>query len=610
MVLGDKTLKFRRDIGMKTSSLTWFMLSLFYVCIVTGTVSQKSCWEKKYTMNSCHKVFCAPWQRCVDGKCICKLPYQCPRNKTIGACTENSRTFQSYCQLKSAECSNPKYRFTSESPCRGKFDVVLKNKNSSKKKGIVKIKLPKENGEFFVCPEKWTITEANVACRHLEYPKGASNENLQVTISENDNEQQECLQVKCRGHESTLAECTIKKSTSTSNKRAAVSCYDKTNECNDTFPCVNGKCIANDKICNGQNDCGDLSDELCCTECKDSFHCKSDICIPMDYVCNGEVDCVSGEDEVGCSTAEEKVVSEADPACPAVRSENPVTSTDDEENNAVSYDIDAERRFIKDNIPKLNCGVSKEHVRVKRIIGGAKAEKNQFPWQVAIKDGSKINCGGIYIGGCWVLTAAHCVRSDQAHKYRIIVELLDRLNYDKDIDSFPVKSVKVHELYNPNTYENDIALLEAVNIYNEPACMQVDNNLVPACVPWSPYQFMPGDTCTVSGWGRAEGLSKVFHLKWGNIRLMNNCTTVYKGRFFDKMECAGTYDGSIDACKGDSGGPLVCKDADEVAYVWGIVSWGENCGEAGYPGVYTKVAHYFEWISRHVGRTLISKHNI
>ncbi|KAM4052410.1 complement factor I [Anomaloglossus baeobatrachus] len=599
----------RKDVAVKNNDEVATNVFLMQLCLkkqrIVGTISvKKTCWDEKYTVDSCHKVFCAPWQRCVDGRCICKLPYQCPRNKTIGACSDSNKSFLTYCQLKSAECTNPKYRFNSESPCAGKFEISLKDSNgaATTKNGIVKIKLPKNTIESFVCPEKWTITESNVACRQLAFPQGASIETLRYNILKQEESNHDCLQVTCRGSETTLAECSIKKAKSTKNERAGVSCYDKKNECETgLFTCVNGKCIDFNHTCNGQNDCGDLSDELCCSECKNSFHCKADVCIPKEYKCNGEVDCISGEDEEKCEDI---------PQVPKGKSENSEISVVDEGSNAVDYDIEAERRLIRDSIPKLQCGLPKtEHIRVKRIIGGEKAEKNQFPWQVAIKDGTKINCGGIYIGGCWVLTAAHCVRADQAQRYRIMVELLDRLVYDQDLDSFPVKSVKVHELYNPNTYENDIALLEVVNIYNEPSCMQVDNNLVAACVPWSPYQFMPGESCTVSGWGRAEGFSKVFHLKWGNIHLMNNCSTVYEGRFFDKMECAGTYDGSIDSCKGDSGGPLICY-AGKVAYVWGIVSWGENCGEPGYPGVYTKVAHYFEWISRHVGRQLIAKLDI
>lgn len=80
-----------------------------------------------------------------------------------------------------------------------------------------------------------------------------------------------------------------------------------------------------------------------------------------------------------------------------------------------------------------------------------------------------------------------------------------------------------------------------------------------------------------------------------------------KGTF---LSFSGTQDGSIDACKGDSGGPLVCQNDNNVTYLWGIVSWGENCGKPEFPGVYTKVANYFDWISQHVGRSLISQHNV
>lgn len=72
---------------------------------------------------------------------------------------------------------------------------------------------------------------------------------------------------------------------------------------------------------------------------------------------------------------------------------------------------------------------------------------------------------------------------------------------------------------------------------------------------------------------------------------------------------SGDLEGNVDSCQGDSGGPLVCKDASGVSYVWGIVSWGEKCGEAGFPGVYTKVAHYFEWIRQHTGWSAVTKYN-
>lgn len=36
--------------------------------------------------------------------------------------------------------------------------------------------------------------------------------------------------------------------------------------------------------------------------------------------------------------------------------------------------------------------------------------QTQIQWQVALDENRKIDCGGAYIGGCWVVTAAHCVR--------------------------------------------------------------------------------------------------------------------------------------------------------------------------------------------------------
>lgn len=52
-----------------------------------------------------------------------------------------------------------------------------------------------------------------------------------------------------------------------------------------------------------------------------------------------------------------------------------------------------------------------------------------------------------------------------------------------------------------------------------------------------------------------------------------------------------------DACFGDSGGPIVRVGTNtSSATLVGVVSWGIGCGRAGYPGVYTNVSHYMEWI--------------
>ena len=44
-------------------------------------------------------------------------------------------------------------------------------------------------------------------------------------------------------------------------------------------------------------------------------------------------------------------------------------------------------------------------------------------------------------------------------------------------------------------------------------------------------------------------------------------------------------------CKRDSGGPLTCNGK-----LTGVVSFGIGCTNASFPGVYTNIQHYIEWI--------------
>ncbi|CAO2600048.1 Complement factor I [Lemmus lemmus] len=584
--------------------LAHFLLHLLlqlssYKCISLSGQPQEDlldhkCLLNKYTLRSCNKVFCQPWQKCIDGTCVCKLPYQCPKHGTP-VCATNGRDYPSYCHQKSFECLQPTTKFSYNGTCtkEEKFSISV-NYGTTEAEGIVQVKLVDQDEKMFICKESWSMTEANVACFDLGYPQGALVTQRSFNIPEELHiNSTECLNVHCRGVETSLAECTFtRRRTNAYQDLADVVCYtqDADSPTNQSFQCVNGKHIPQNRACNGVDDCGDQSDELCCTGCKDdAFHCKSGVCIPNQYKCNGEVDCITGDDESNCEGNPKQEI---------------------EETEVLTADMDTERQRLRSLLPKLSCGVkSNTHTRRKRVIGGEPAKVGDYPWQVAIKDRERITCGGIYIGGCWVLTAAHCVRPSRSQHYQVWTALLDWQKLNSQLKVQKVNRVIVHENYNGRTYQNDIALIEMKIPPGRRECELPHS--VPACVPWSPYLFQPNHKCIISGWGREKDNQKVYSLRWGEVKLIGNCSKFYPDRYHEKeMQCAGTDDGSIDACKGDSGGPLVCQDVNNVTYVWGIVSWGENCGKPEFPGVYTRVANYFDWISNYVGRPLISQHNV
>jgi secreted trypsin-like serine protease len=65
------------------------------------------------------------------------------------------------------------------------------------------------------------------------------------------------------------------------------------------------------------------------------------------------------------------------------------------------------------------------------------------------------------------------------------------------------------------------------------------------------------------------------------------------------MLCAGEE--GKDSCQGDSGGGLFVYDADDRGQTFsyrvaGVVSFGIGCALAQYPGVYTKVTNYRDWV--------------
>jgi hypothetical protein len=69
----------------------------------------------------------------------------------------------------------------------------------------------------------------------------------------------------------------------------------------DVFTCDNIRCVSMSKHCDGENDCGDFSDERTCLCDADQFQCDDGMCIAAVYRCDQDSDCADYSDEIGCS---------------------------------------------------------------------------------------------------------------------------------------------------------------------------------------------------------------------------------------------------------------------------------------------------------------------
>ncbi|XP_075983210.1 serine protease ea-like isoform X2 [Anticarsia gemmatalis] len=255
-----------------------------------------------------------------------------------------------------------------------------------------------------------------------------------------------------------------------------------------------------------------------------------------------------------------------------------------------------------------------------RIWGGNRTELYEMPWMVLLSysspRGPKLSCGGTIINERYILTAAHCV-SFLGPNLVLDGVILGEYDIRQDPDcqmsdglefcaprviNATVERVTAHPGYAPATLVDDIALVRL----SQPIDFTKDN-LKPLCLPVNrklQNEALPGHNGVVAGWGVTEdGLQSPVLLSVSlPIIGTKECQDAYNGslQIKETQICAGGVKDK-DSCGGDSGGPLMYPGTFAnygVRYIQrGIVSFGsKRCGIAGFPGVYTNIAYYMDWI--------------
>ncbi|ETN62547.1 proclotting enzyme [Anopheles darlingi] len=241
-----------------------------------------------------------------------------------------------------------------------------------------------------------------------------------------------------------------------------------------------------------------------------------------------------------------------------------------------------------------------------RIVGGIEAPTGQWPWMAAIfLHGTKRTefwCGGSLIGTKYILTAAHCTRDSRQRPFaaRQFTVRLGDIDLSTDGEpsapvTYKVTEVRAHPRFSRVGFYNDIALL----VLDRP--VRKSKYVIPVCLPGPNLpskERLAGRRATVVGWGTTYyGGKESTKQQQATLPVWRNedCNRAYFQPITEIFLCAGFSEGGVDACQGDSGGPLMMLVEARWTQV-GVVSFGNKCGEPGYPGVYTRISEYMEWI--------------
>ncbi|XP_040183402.1 trypsin-3-like [Rana temporaria] len=220
-----------------------------------------------------------------------------------------------------------------------------------------------------------------------------------------------------------------------------------------------------------------------------------------------------------------------------------------------------------------------------KIINGYECAQHSQPWQVYISYNGGQWCAGSLISSQWIISAAHCYKPPNTFIAHLGEH--DVTKQEGTEQRIQVEKAIMHPLYDEESADHDFMLVKLA----KPA--QFNQYVQP--IPVASSCPTAGSQCLVSGWGnmRIIGVQYATKLQCLDLPVLSDssCKASYSNMITSNMFCAGFLEGGKDACSADSGGPLVCNGK-----LYGVVSWGRMCALRNYPGVYTKVCNYFDWI--------------
>ncbi|XP_055845974.1 uncharacterized protein LOC129911960 [Episyrphus balteatus] len=552
------------------------------------------------------------------------------------------------------------------------YEVRLSNQGY----GRIEVKILGQWG--YVCDDKFGILDANVVCRELGFPLGASDVHGNSYYPPADNGEVSFVmdEVDCTGNETSLKDCRFMGwgvSDCGPDEVVGVQCKTPVMTCpNDYWLCSTSKeCIPPAFVCDNVPDCSDKSDEsteVCNstvefrlkggnvkqegrlevlyrgvwgTICDDDFgQTEAQVACnslgyygPAKIVKNAfgpgsgpiwldQISCFGNETtldtcnhwswgEHNCNHTEDVSLVCTPGQVPKTKIKNKPSSDEDLQTADTDdigmdlYPMERSSKFAANSrkvCGHFNANLTDEIPReLERVVKGNIAKRGHHPWQATIRTKGRGGisshwCGAVLISKKHLLTAAHCLVGYPKGAYFIrLGDHYANIAESSEIDSY-IENWYIHEKFREGTHmNNDIAVIVMKNP------VRFNDYIQPICLPQEGTEYKEGRRCTISGWGSIQsGVSTPSNnLRVAEIPVISDeiCKLphVYGSSVTEGMFCAGFLEEGVDACEGDSGGPFVCSDSDSET-LYGIISWGQQCGHANKPGVYVKIEKYLNWI--------------
>lgn len=207
----------------------------------------------------------------------------------------------------------------------------------------------------------------------------------------------------------------------------------------------------------------------------------------------------------------------------------------------------------------------------------------------------QMSCGGTILSTRFILTAAHCIRY-RSRKAQAVTVVYNSTNKNQG-PSAKVSDVIPHPRFNPDTVENDIAVLKLSER------IRFDRFVKPVCLPMRRLH-LTNRKAFAAGWGYTTDTgnsSELLRYIETKILPFKECPRSFLSwrqyDVFTSDEVVCTETDGKGVCQGDSGGPLTIWKKRRHRFVQvGLMSFSKNCSQKGYPNVHTRVSHFVPWI--------------